>query len=40
MIYKLINASNMDFDEAIDDPELSDYIQFIHDIKNFIHKYK
>ena len=30
MIYKLINASKMDFDEAIDDPELSDYIQFIH----------
>lgn len=40
MIYKLINASKMDFDEAIDDPELSDYIQFIHDIKNFIHEYK
>lgn len=40
MIYKLINASKMDFDEAIDDPELTDYIQFIHDIKNFISKYK
>ena len=40
MIYKLINANNIDFDKAIDDPDLSDYIQFIHNIKEFVHNYK
>ena len=40
MLYKLINACNMDFDSAIDNPELSEYVQFIHIIKNFLEKYK
>lgn len=40
MIYKLINAPKLELDEAIDDQELSDYIQFIHDIRKFTKKYK
>ena len=40
MIYKLINACKIDFDEAVDDPELYDYIEFIHNIKTFIKQYK
>jgi hypothetical protein len=39
-MYKLINAMKVNFDKVIDeDSDLSDYVQLIHDIQNFIRDY-
>lgn len=41
MMYKLINAMNTNFDKAVDeDSDLSDYVQLVHDIQEFIRVYK
>ena len=40
MMYKLINAMNTNFDKAVDeDSDLSDYVQLIRDIQNYINEY-
>lgn len=41
MIYKLINAWKVNFDKAIDeDSDLSEYVQFVHDLQAFVERYK
>ncbi len=41
MMYKLINAMNTSFDKAVDeDLDLSDYVQLVRDIQDFITIYK